>query len=162
MNQEFSFFYMGCELSKSAKGKAPRYKTVAAKNSISISRRFSPVPSGNPKVPSSMVGTVRSERDPQDLPIETDQSSSSGTELLLEPLKDLVVFDEINEADVIVTIPADHAFEDREIHESGPLEHLPKSMFDDEVLVALATFEREHMLRKDFEFEAILAQVQGA
>lgn len=153
---------MGCELSKSAKPKAPKYKALGLKTSLTVSRRVSPVGSSSPRIPSSVVGTVRSDRDPQDLPHGTDQSSSRDADSLIYHPKNLIVFDDITETHPITPVPADHILEEDILPQSGPLEHLPKSMFDEEVLVALATFEREHMLRKDCEFEAILAQLQGA
>ena len=153
---------MGCELSKPAKNKAPKYKTYQAKNSPPILRRVVSSISDSVRVPSSVAGTVRSDRDTQELPIEQDQSTSSRTELLVEPLKEVVLVDDIDDMLVQTSIPADHILEEDIVPQSGPLEQVPKSMFDEEVLVALATFEREHMLRKDCEFEAILAQVNGA
>jgi len=153
---------MGCELSKSAKGKAPKYKTYHAKNSGKIAVRLPPSVSVSPKVPSSIAVSLRSERDPQELSVEHDRSTSSRAELLSDPMKNRVLCDDIQDLIVVAQVPADHILEEEKLPQNGPLEHLPKSMFDDEVLIALATFEREHMLRKDFEFEAILAQVQDA
>jgi hypothetical protein len=153
---------MGCELSKSAKGKAPKYKTYHAKNAGTPAVRPPPSVSVSPKAPSSIAVSLRSERDQQELTVEHDRSTSSRTELLPDPMKTPVWFDDIRDLVVVTKVPADHILEEENLPVNGPLEHLPKSMFDDEVLIALATFEREHMLRKDFEFEAILAQVQDA
>ena len=156
---------MGCELSKSAKSKAPKYRTVQSRevvvpqksldNFLVPDRRLSSVhsvsykseadsmlilPVSVPSVPSNMTPIVKSM--PKFDPELEDIFDLEPSETPLPPDHELVIDD----------IPA----------EPFAVESVDKSMFDEEVLRALAMHETEHLLRKDFEFESILAQIQGA
>lgn len=153
---------MGCELSKSAKPKAPKYKTYQTRNIASDAKFLKPT---NPvdylplNPESDRVAEIEGRKE---LSVEEEASISCLTELQLDSTKDTMLV-EVRDGIVECTpIPADHIFDDDSLPQTGPLEHLDGSMFDDEVLVALVSFEREQMLRKDFEFAAILAHIQGA
>ena len=153
---------MGCELSKSARPKAPKYKTYQTRRVESDYKRVNisdSIKSSRLNPDSEEVVDIDERRE---ISVKEDGSISCLTELQLNLTKEtmLVHIDDVGED--VMELPADHVFDDESLPLTGPLERVDGSMFDEEVLIALSSFEHEQMLRKDFEFAAILAHIQGA
>ena len=153
---------MGCELSKSARPKAPKYKTYQTRHVDSDYKRVNiadSIKSSRLNPDSEEVVDIDERRE---ISVKEDGSISCLTELQLDLTKETMLVHTDDVGEDVMEFPADHVFDDESLPLTGPLERVDGSMFDEEVLTALSSFEHEQMLRKDFEFAAILAHIQGA
>jgi len=155
---------MGCELSKSAKSKAPKYRTVQSREVV-----IPQISLDNFLVPDRRLSSVhsvsyKSEADSMLIPVPVPSVPSNMTPIVKSISKFDAELEDLFDLELSETpLPPDHELVIDDIPaEPFAVESVDKSMFDEEVLRALAMHDTEHMLRKDFEFESILAQIQGA